>query len=172
MKKEPQVKTRTTSQNKNMKAIVVAPLLLVAAIAVILVPSASAMSKCQKCYLTTPATLCNRFVCGRRLFTRNRAQLIGDFENGEDAQLIGDFEDDEDVGFGGVTCMRYCGNGRSGCSCDRRRTLHVSLPKPITWRRLGKKKKLKKAKKRYDNLICCEDTFRKVPCRQCGPYRL
>ena len=126
-----------------MKAIVVAPLLLVAAIAVILVPSASAMSKCQKCYLTTPATLCQRFVCGRRLFTLNRAQLIGDFENDEDAQLIGDFEDDEDVGFGGfrpgggVTCMRYCGNGRSGCSCDRRRTLHVSLPKPITWRRLS-----------------------------------
>ena len=151
MKKEPQVKTRTTSQNKNMKAIVVAPLLLVAAIAVILVPSASAMSKCQECYLTTPATLCNRFVCGRRLFTRNRAQLIGDFENDEDAQLIGDFEDDEDVGFGGVTY------------------------KPITWRRLGdkkKKKRLKKLKKRYDNLICCEDTFRKVPCRQCGPYRL
>ena len=79
-----------------MKAIVVAPLLLVAAIAVILVPSASAMSKCQKCYLTTPATLRQRFVCGRRLFTLNRAQLIGDFENGEDAQLIGDFEDDED----------------------------------------------------------------------------
>ena len=84
-----------------MKAIVVAPLLLVAAIAVILVPSASAMSKCQKCYLTNPATLCERFVCGRRLFTLNRAQLIGDFENDEDAQLIGDFEDDEDVGFGG-----------------------------------------------------------------------
>ena len=144
-----------------MKAIVVAPLLLVAAIAVILVPSASAMSQCQKCLLTTPKTLCYRFVCGRRLFTRNRAQLIGDFENDEDAQLIGDFEDDEDVGGfyrpgGGVTCMRYCGNGRSGCSCDRRRTLHVSLPKPITWRRLGKKKKLqrlKKLKKRYDNLI-------------------
>ena len=158
-----------------MKAIVVAPLLLVAAIAVILVPSASAMSQCQQCLLTTPQTLCYRFVCGRRLFTRNRAQLIGDFENGEDAQLIGDFEDDEDVGFGGVTCMRYCGNGRSGCSCDRRRTLHVSLPKPITWRRLGKKKKLqrlKKLKKRYDNLICCEDTFRKVRCRQCYPYRL
>ena len=144
-----------------MKAIVVAPLLLVAAIAVILVPSASAMSQCQKCLLTTPKTLCYRFVCGRRLFTRNRAQLIGDFENDEDAQLIGDFENDEDVGGfyrpgGGVTCMRYCGNGRSGCSCDRRRTLHVSLPKPITWRRLGKKKKLqrlKKLKKRYDNLI-------------------
>ena len=163
-----------------MKAIVVAPLLLVAAIAVILVPSASAMGQCQQCLLTTPKDLCYRFVCGRRLFTRNRAQLIGDFENDEDAQLIGDFEDDEDVGGffrpgGGVTCMRYCGNGRSGCSCDRRRTLHVSLPKPITWRRLGDKKKLKrlkKLKKRYDNLICCEDTFRKVACRQCGPYRL
>ena len=151
-----------------MKAIVVAPLLLVAAIAVILVPSASAMSKCQECYLTTPATLCNRFVCGRRLFTRNRAQLIGDFENDEDAQLIGDFEDDEDVGFGGVTCMRYCGNGRSGCSCDRRRTLHVSLPKPITWRRLGKKKMPKKGSAGYYQLPCCSSVGWSKRCRECG----
>ena len=126
MKKEPQVKTRTTSQNMNMKAIVVAPLLLVAAIAVVLVPSASAMSKCQECLLTTPQTLCMRFVCNRRLFTRTRALT----------RLIDDFEDDDDADFSIV-------------------------------RRLGRKKKLKKAKKQYDKLICCHETFRKVACRPC-----
>ena len=155
-----------------MKAIVVAPLLLVAAIAVILVPSASAMSQCQQCLLTTPKTLCYRFICGRRLFNLNQAQLIGDFENDEDAQLIGDFEDDEDVGGfywsgGGRTCMRYCGNGRSGCSCDRRRTLHVSLPKPITWRRLGKKKMPKKGSEGHYQLPCCKWGWSKR-CRECG----